>query len=73
MPTRRIKLTCPYCKNEFTQYLDLDECVKHDHVELIYCDQDDSPGCGKQFAIAPEIEIRISVFTLQEIVNEPRA
>ena len=59
---KRVELICPYCKNEFSIWLDLEQAIKRNYVELVYCDVDDTPGCGKPFVIAPEVQIALDVY-----------
>lgn len=39
------KIKCPYCQNEF--YFPADIAT----YETVFCDTDDSPGCGKLFVL----------------------
>ena len=67
----RREIVCPYCKNEFSIWFDLEQCIKPDYTELVYCDQEETNGCGNKFIVKPEIELILNLFVApQEIANE---
>jgi len=47
-------LTCPYCDNKFKAYVGAGS-------QVVACDVDDSPGCGKEFVVRMPLSVMIDV------------
>lgn len=45
----RIKVTCPYCGNEFWQMVELHD-IGISRPMIILCDIEETPGCDRYFA-----------------------
>ena len=66
MAVKHAKLTCPYCANNFDHLFELEQFAADDHIEFVYCDNEETNGCGKRFVIVPTVEVNVKTFVLSE-------
>jgi predicted DCC family thiol-disulfide oxidoreductase YuxK len=52
----KFDVECPYCGNQFNQVFSKDELGTY---QAIYCDIEDTPGCGKLFVVRPVLRPEI--------------
>ena len=62
------KIKCPYCQTEQLVLISLIQAGHHSRI--IRCDEDDAPGCGRQFVLDTHTTVGCSVRAIADPVDE---